>query len=131
MKLGLWIDDERSAKQWCVSQEDNTFWVQAFDYEGAIALIEAHFKHLGSPLFDYISLDHDLGAGKTGYDIIKWLEEKIAEEHNDISTDLIYINLCPILTCHSMNPIGKKNINAAINNINKMIDGWNSDKKED
>ena len=46
--------------------------------------------------YDIISLDHDLGEDKTGYDIAKYIE-------NQIKVGAVAI--------HSANPVGKFNIN--------------------
>ena len=47
--------------------------------------------------YDIISLDHDLGEDKTGYDIAKYIVE------NQIKVGAVAI--------HSANPVGKFNIN--------------------
>ena len=47
--------------------------------------------------YDIISLDHDLGEEKTGYDIAKYIVE------NQIKVRAVVI--------HSANPVGKFNIN--------------------
>ena len=46
--------------------------------------------------YDYISLDHDLGEDKTGYDIAKYIVE------NQIKVGAVAI--------HSANPVGRDNI---------------------
>ncbi len=71
---------------------------------------------------EMISFDHDLAdehylksdAGelveKTGYDCAKWLVEYCMEN---------YLNL-PKFYCHSMNPVGKENIERLLNNFKKL-----------
>jgi hypothetical protein len=68
--------------------------------EQAIALI-----NLGQVTF--ISFDHDLGQGKTGYDVAKHIEEGAVT--GTITTPIYY-------KCHSANPVGKENICAAMDN---------------
>lgn len=59
-----------------------------------------------------ISLDHDLGEfKKSGYDIIKYL----IVEHNYGRLDLSKV----IIKCHSMNPVGKLNIEKTWSNFQK------------
>ena len=63
-----------------------------------------------------ISLDHDLGeenkTGKfsTGYDVVCWIEEKVAKEGF----------IPPVIKIHSANPVGRKKIEAAIESIKRF-----------
>ena len=59
-----------------------------------------------------ISLDHDLGEEKTGYDIAKLIEELVQGDYNYFP---------PNLSVHSDNPVGRANILAAIKNIYRMM----------
>ncbi len=52
------------------------------------------------------SLDHDLGRGKTGYDVVCWMEE-----HNVWPPDGVW--------CHSANPVGCMRIRDVINKHRK------------
>ena len=67
-------------------------WVPARDYNEMIMLLE---KHKGE--VEEISLDHDLGTIRTGYDVCKWIVE------NE------YWNMKKI-TIHTANPVGSKNM---------------------
>jgi hypothetical protein len=66
-----------------------------------------------------VSFDHDLGEDangvvlQTGYDALKWLEEQVANG-----------NMNPPLNMqiHSANPVGRKNMAAAICKIESLID---------
>lgn len=70
---------------------------------------------------EMISFDHDLGVEhylrpnakefveKTGYDCAKWLVEYCMDN---------YLNL-PKFYCHSMNPVGKENIEKLLKNFKK------------
>ena len=78
--MRLYVDDLRPVP------ED---WLIARNYDFAIRVMTL------LPL-TAISLDHDLGEGKTGYDIAKWMVEH---------------NVCPQhIYCHSANPVGRFNI---------------------
>lgn len=71
---------------------------------------------------DMISFDHDLaeihylqsGSGeyteKTGYDCAKWLVEYCMDHHLDL----------PEFYCHSMNPVGKENIESLLKNFKNL-----------
>jgi len=59
--IRLWVDDERLAAP--------GFNVRASTYEEAIGYLDTGRVVL-------MSLDHDLGTGKSGYDIAKWIEER-------------------------------------------------------
>ncbi|MGH1519994.1 cyclic-phosphate processing receiver domain-containing protein [Chryseobacterium sp. JK1] len=67
---------------------------------------------------EMISFDHDLAdehyikasneyVEKTGYDCAKWLVEYCMENYLDL----------PKFYCHSMNPVGKKNIESLLKNF--------------
>ena len=50
---------------------------------------------------EVISLDHDLGEEKTGYDVVKFMAEE---------------NIWPsVVKVHSMNPVGRDNMLSVIN----------------
>jgi len=79
-KISLFVDDERTA---------NHNFIRAYDYDDAIQTMEEYDVQI-------ISLDHDLGLGKTGYDITKWMVE------NDYWPKVIII--------HTANPVGSQNM---------------------
>lgn len=80
---------------------------------------------LENGLPDMISFDHDLAdehylqpdsqqfIEKTGYDCAKWLTEYCMDN---------YLNL-PDFFCHSMNPVGKENIERLLKNFKKIVNG--------
>lgn len=51
-----------------------------------------------------ISLDHDLGAELTGYDVAKYIEQQVVMNRMP----------CPRWSVHSANPVGRQNIAAAM-----------------
>ena len=87
----LYIDDER----YCPTEIRDAYIVfTARDYYGAIDAIKFC---MSTNTAIFIDFDHDLGEGKTGYDVAKYIVE------NQISI----AGYC----VHSMNPIGVFNIN--------------------
>ena len=83
--IHLWVDDER--------QPPPDYNVHAKNYAEAIACLE-------SGGVSAISLDHDLGEEKTGYDIAKWIEEKAF--HGEITPIIWHV--------HAANPPGAERI---------------------
>ena len=59
--------------------------------------------------YDIISLDHDLGEEKTGYDIAKWIVEQDILGNISIPEDFQF-------HVHSANPVGKINIEKYLTN---------------
>lgn len=100
-RYSLFIDDERSPPR-----NDGRNWVVARDWEDVMMSLRIH----GMP--GYISFDHDLGDQKhTGYDIAKYLVELDMAGDPDFALpdDFDYY-------VHSQNPIGKRNIEAYLDN---------------
>jgi len=94
-KIKIYLDDVREApKGWLlVKNADHAIW---------------WLKNGG---VEEISLDHDLGEDKlTGYDVAKWIEKEVYT-NNFVS---------PIISIHSANPVGRKNIEACIKKINEF-----------
>lgn len=90
MAFNLFLDDERDPPRSCD-------WIIARTFDEATQLVRV----LGPP--DMMSLDHDLGEGKSGYDFAKWLIDYLIEE--DLEADFDYY-------VHSQNPVGRNNINS-------------------
>ena len=94
--MKLWLDDVREPlnKSW--------HWVKTG--EEAIELLK-------QGMVDSISFDHDLGEeGISGYDVAKWIEEMAAHGGMD---RLVW-------RIHSANPVGQKNIQAAMNSAERF-----------
>lgn len=87
-KLNLFVDDERNLDTFMVGHYPGV-WMYARNFKQAVSLLNLN-------KFDEISLDHDLGKGKTGYDLAKWMtaNHKWPE----------------VVRVHSANPVGKSNI---------------------
>lgn len=89
--MKIWLDDVRR------SPEGEADWVECTTAEQAIALI-------GTCRIKYISFDHDLGEGRTGYDVAKFIEEGAYAGR-----------ISPIdYAIHSANPVGAMNIKRAM-----------------
>ena len=93
--MKLWLDDIREAPEG---------WERATTI-GEAKLILAIFGGA-----DEVSLDHDLGEsdeGQTGYDFLMWC----------IANDKVP----PIVKFHTMNPVGKKRMEQALENYYKNM----------
>ena len=97
MEYKLFLDDIRFPKPF-----DNWHIVRSYNQ------FVSHIEKYGLPI--EMSLDHDLGEELTGYDCIKWM---INEKQYDLRNIKIKV--------HSMNPIGKENIEFIINNWNNFL----------
>lgn len=107
--MKIFLDDMRPAP-------DNS-WILVKTPQEAIKLIM-------SGQVEEASLDHDLGAGQpTGYDLLKWVEEEVFNNNFEP----------PIFHIHSANPVGRRNMYAAIKKIkqqviaNKIVEDCNND----
>lgn len=92
----LFIDDER------FPPDHNSDWIIVRTYEAGVEAV----KKYGSPSF--VSFDHDLGDGKTGYDFAKFLVDSDIDNSYIMPEDFNFY-------VHSQNPIGKKNIEELLN----------------
>ena len=108
IKYALFLDDDPNRwgafKDWVqqyVPFATHVVWVD--NYEDCIA-------NLKSREWDMISLDHDLGTDKTGYDVAKWLERQVYEHNKKIPSSIII---------HTANTVGRKNIVDTMMSIKK------------
>lgn len=103
-RIFFWLDDERQPPK-----DKNWFWCK--NYKSFITWF-FHYSQLSDTYkICEISLDHDLGEEKTGYDAICLIEYLYATKHITKPIDI---------KCHSQNPVGKKKIDAVIENIKKL-----------
>ena len=106
--MKIFLDDVRDAP-------DET-WTLVRSFRGAEALIcphsNQHTEFGIKPGVSEISLDHDLGEDKTGYDIVLLIEKLVNEELN---------YLPPKMIVHSANPVGRANMEAGIRAIWQVI----------
>lgn len=94
--MRVYLDDERSMP--------SNFDIKVKTADEAIELIQ-------SGNVTEISLDHDLGAEKTGYDVAKFIEQHAYNGGYRFKTMI-----------HTANPVGRKNILQALQNAEKY---WN------
>ena len=111
----LLLDDVRNTNQVFEYTNQKVFlthnWTIVKTYQEFITCI------IDKGLPEFISFDHDLGElsiingeEKSGYDCAKWLIDYC------ITNQLIL----PAYFCHSMNPVGKANIQGLLNNYAKF-----------
>lgn len=93
--MNLYLDDLRSTPE---------NFERVYDYDEFVNFINKN----GVP--EFISFDHDLGEGKTGFDCAKFLVEFCMD--NGVSD----INF----QVHSQNPVGKENIEKLLDNFNRL-----------
>lgn len=101
----IWLDDERPAPEG---------WIRCRWPEEVIELLKA-----GGPGGDdetVLSLDHDLGESgamaRTGYDVLLWIEQRVAESDVWTPPGLIQI--------HSQNMPARKRMLAAVSQIRHL-----------
>ncbi len=98
-KVKMWVDDVRLPPEgfdvWCLTAEHAT------------KFLDKHWSRV-----EVLSLDHDLGDESygTGYDVIKWMEEKVYVHSWEPTMDI---------HVHSDNGPGIKNIRAGIESIKR------------
>ena len=85
----IWIDDMRDPP----TDIEANVYLHARNYFQAVNYIQ-RYSHYGYHIT--VDFDHDLGEGKNGYDVAKYIVE-----HN-IQNLYFYV--------HSMNPVGRANI---------------------
>lgn len=104
--MKLWLDDLRKPP------DDTWTWVRT--YEECIRQFRSDktFAELvqAEPI-EVLSLDHDLGTPQTGYDVVRWIERRVAE----------FGMVPPKLEVHSQNVVGRANILAAIASIERLM----------
>lgn len=82
---------------------DNSNWIIIRSYKDACKEI------LMNGIPEFISFDHDLGVGKTGYDLVKWMID-----NGNFPKDFKF-------NVHSANPVGAANIYMMLTNYLNFI----------
>ena len=123
----IFLDDIRTPISTRHVQLPRASWKVVRDYKGFCNAINQYYnKYNGVPHF--IAFDHDLDAEhytegvplygtyaeKTGYDCAKWLAEFCRAKGLAL----------PDFICHSMNPVGKKNIEGFLNAAKLFEHEW-------
>lgn len=97
--MRVWVDDVRPMPP------DFDIWLRNAD---------TTIRTLRTGGVTYLSLDHDLGEEKTGYDIAKFIEEAAYKKL-----------LAPMtVVVHSANPVGRKNIMTALKRAELFWADW-------
>ena len=93
-RIFIWLDDERSiSNQWMLHAKED---VEFIKFTCTVDLILWYQTKASEYDKIFISFDHDLGSGLTGYDAAKYIVEN---EHR-----------LDGFSVHSMNPVGAQNI---------------------
>ena len=98
----LFLDDERNPTDvtWLHDFDPTLDWAVVRSFDEACGYVVNH----GIP--DVISFDHDLGVGRSGKDFANWLINYDLD-HGIMPTGFSF-------TVHSMNPIGRSNIQSLL-----------------
>lgn len=100
-KLTLFLDDVRDPPS---SLEGEVLIARTFD-----EACDLWYKYADS--ITHLSLDHDLGTHESGYDFLLVVIQTFV--YKQALDDEHHKNNLPVLTVHSMNPVGKKNMEQA------------------
>jgi len=100
--MKVWIDDIRKMPK------NYDVWIH--NYDEAFKLLMS--DNYGNDYIEHISFDHDLGEGKTGYDIARIIER------------FAHDGLIPRMSweVHSANPVVKRNIEKAMKSAERFWD---------
>lgn len=107
-KVLLWIDDYRNPFEddWLnfspIGRDCDVVWVKS--YSEAISWLTSYWP-------DGICFDHDLGEGPSGYDIAKYVSDRIVYDRMAF----------PKIASQSANPVGRKNIIDLFKSVEKFI----------
>lgn len=105
--MRIWLDDERDPPR-------SNSWGEVLVWDLVARTAEEVLPLVEQNKVTFIDFDHDLGVGKTGYDLVKRIEELA-------SLGMIR----PIdWSIHSANPVGASNINAAMKMAWKFWREW-------
>ena len=103
--IDLWLDDERDPDDPRIQEqfgaEPGLVWVKTAN---------AAISRLRTNAVRWISLDHDLGTARTGYDVARWIESRAESGELDRIA----------WTIHSMNVVGARAIRQALENAERF-----------
>lgn len=104
--MKLWIDDLRPAPE-------NWKWIKNSQEFAAYEILGM----ICSGMVEEISFDHDLGeeSASNGYQLCCLIEEFIAK-------NMLPIENVPKIHIHTANPVGRKNLQAAIDSIQRLVE---------
>lgn len=97
--MKLYLDDDADKRP------TPTGWVRAYTAPEAIELLK-------TCKVTHLCLDHDLGPPEagTGYEVCKWIEKRVFEQAFNFDDPFTP----PVMTIHTDNPVGRKNMEWAI-----------------
>ena len=95
-KIKLYLDDDRPAPNGCVN----------------VKSAEMAIKLLKEGIVEELSLDHDLGRKKTGYDVVLWMEKAVIEDN---------FTMPNVIHLHTANPVGRAKMANGLDAIVKKL----------
>ncbi len=102
--MKVWLDDIRMSPFPPRDYRTEYPFDEYAPYDVHVETADALIKLIDAGKVTFISFDHDLGRGKTGYDVAKYIEESAYAG-----------TILPIYyKVHSANPIGTENIKRAM-----------------
>lgn len=110
--MKVWLDDQRDIF-YLGSNESPQFDIHVLKGDHCIQLINAD-------LVTYISFDHDLGEGLSGYDVAKHIEQRAYKGHEP-----------PPYAIHSGNSVGRENIQKAMERAFSLYQEWVESNQEE
>jgi hypothetical protein len=113
--MNLFVDDERNPEDEYVRDEMAKNGISGYNPSEwkVVRTAQDAIDTLKRGGIDVLSLDHDLGEGPTGYDVIRWIEEQVFINDFKAPDEMVV---------HSANPVGAKNIKQAISSIKRYND---------
>jgi len=104
--MKLWLDDIRMTPFTPRDSREEYPFDRYAPYDVIAQTYDEAIKLIDTGKIKFISFDHDLGEGKTGYDVAKYIEEGA---YNGTISRIYY-------KVHSANPVGSQNIKQAMDN---------------
>ena len=96
--MKIYLDDEREAPEG---------WTRTYRVEPTLCLLVEHEGEI-----THLSLDHDLGTERTGYDVLLWIERMVVEEGYQPPEHI---------TVHSANSGARPKMELAIESISRFV----------
>lgn len=103
----IWLDDLRDPIDFVnpnIYMSCDVVWVKNYE-----EFIEMYNKYKNEYVIS-LSLDHDLGEEKSGYDCLKYVGKDCMSNWKEL----------PYIEIHSANPVGRKNMESYIKSYNKI-----------
>lgn len=102
--MKLYLDDVRNAPPG---------WIRCLTASEVIEWLKLSELSSNDTEITHVSLDHDLGMiEETGYEVIKFFQQRLVDDN--------WGSYIPIITCHSDNPVGRKDVELGIRSIHRL-----------